>query len=85
MHKWETASTQDIQYIVSRPNLADLGKLKFYVLRGQSTLYGHLTCRASRAAKASTRQLRRYAGRSSAPRAVCGGQRLESGLHLSRP
>jgi serine protease Do len=42
MHKWETASSQDIQYIISRPNLAQMGKLKFYVLRGQNTLYGHL-------------------------------------------
>jgi serine protease Do len=42
MHKWETASEQDIQYIVSRPTLSQMGKLKFYVLRGQSTLYGHI-------------------------------------------
>ena len=42
MHKWETASSQDIQYIISRPNLTQMGKLKFYVLRGQNTLYGHL-------------------------------------------
>jgi serine protease Do len=42
MHRWETASEQDIQYIISQPNLADMGKIKFYVLRGQNTLYGHL-------------------------------------------
>jgi serine protease Do len=42
MHKWETASQQDVNYIVSRPSLAEMGKLKFYVLRGQSTLYGHI-------------------------------------------
>jgi serine protease Do len=42
MHKWETASSQDIQYIISRPNLSDLGKMRFYVLRGQHTLYGNL-------------------------------------------
>jgi serine protease Do len=42
MHKWETASEQDVQYIVSRPTLAELGELKFYVLRGQSTLFGHI-------------------------------------------
>ena len=42
MHSWETASEQDIQYIVSRPNFAEMGKIKFYVLRGQNTLYGHL-------------------------------------------
>jgi serine protease Do len=43
MHRWETASDEDIQYIVNRPNLADMGKIKFYVLRGQNTLYGHLS------------------------------------------
>ena len=47
MHKWETASEQDVQYIVSRPNFADLGKVKFYVLRGQNTLYGHLNVAAN--------------------------------------
>ncbi len=46
MHKWETASDQDIQYIISRPNLDQLGKLKFYVLRGQNTLYGHINVAA---------------------------------------
>jgi serine protease Do len=46
MHKWETASEQDVQYIVSRPNLEQLGKLKFYVLRGQSTLFGHINVAA---------------------------------------
>jgi serine protease Do len=48
MHKWETSSEQDIQYIVSRPTLAQMGKLKFYVLRGQNTLYGHLSVAAKR-------------------------------------
>ena len=42
MHKWETASPQDVQYIVSRPNLSQMGKLKFYVLRGQHTFQGNL-------------------------------------------
>jgi serine protease Do len=39
MHGWETASAQDIQYIVSRPDLSEQGKLKFFLLRGQNTLY----------------------------------------------
>ena len=42
MHKWETASEQDVQYIVSRTTLDQIGQLKFYVLRGQSTLFGHI-------------------------------------------
>jgi serine protease Do len=55
MHKWETASEQDIQYIVARPTLADMGKLKFYVLRGQSTLYGHLSVAKNLDAAGATR------------------------------
>jgi len=42
MHGWETASAQDIDYIVTRPNLAEIGSMKFYVLRGKNMLYGHL-------------------------------------------
>jgi serine protease Do len=42
MHGWETASPQDIEYIVSRPNLGEIGSMKFYVLRGKNMLYGHL-------------------------------------------
>lgn len=54
MHRWETASDQDIQYIISRPDLVELGKIKFYVLRGQDTLYGHLNVAAT-AEKSTTR------------------------------
>jgi serine protease Do len=46
MHRWETSSEDDIKYIISRPNFADMGKIKFYVLRGQNTLYGHLNVAA---------------------------------------
>lgn len=42
MHKWETASEQDIDYIITRPTLTQMSSLKFYVIRGQSTLFGHL-------------------------------------------
>jgi serine protease Do len=58
MHKWETASPQDIQYIISRPTLADMGKLKFFVLRGQNTLYGHINVAATpdTAAQATSRR-----------------------------
>jgi len=47
MHRWETASDQDVQYIISRPNLADMGKIKFYVLRGQDKFVGHLNVAAA--------------------------------------
>jgi serine protease Do len=58
MHKWETASPQDVDYIISQPNLDQLGKIKFYVLRGQNTLYGHLNV-ASTATSASRGTSRR--------------------------
>jgi serine protease Do len=56
MHKWETASEQDMQYIITRPTLAQMGKLKFYVLRGQNTLYGHLSVAATAPAQGSGRR-----------------------------
>jgi serine protease Do len=56
MHKWETASEQDMQYIITRPTLAQMGKLKFYVLRGQNTLYGHLSVAATAPAQGSARR-----------------------------
>jgi serine protease Do len=46
MHRWETASNQDIQWIITHPNLNEMGKLKFFVLRGDSTLYGHINVAA---------------------------------------
>jgi serine protease Do len=54
MQGWETASAQDIQYIVSLPNLDQIGKVKFYLLRGQNTLYqGYLTLNPSDSATRS--------------------------------
>lgn len=59
MHRWETASPQDIQYILSRPNIAEIGKIKFYVLRGQSTLYGHLNVASKVSSSESGATMRR--------------------------
>jgi len=47
MNGWETASSQDIEYIVTRPNLQQIGPMKFYVLRGKTMLYGHLDVSAT--------------------------------------
>jgi serine protease Do len=54
VHKWETASQQDIDYIISRPNLAQMGKLHFFVLRGQQTLYGDLNVAARSTSSSDT-------------------------------
>jgi serine protease Do len=56
MHGWETASAQDIDYIVTRPNLAEIGSMKFYVLRGKSMLYGHLDMASTASAATNTTQ-----------------------------
>ncbi len=44
MHRWETASEDDIEYIVNvkSKELANLNGVKFYVLRGNETLYGEM-------------------------------------------
>jgi serine protease Do len=43
MHVWETVSLENVTYILGRPDFAQLDPLKFYLLRGSETLYGHLT------------------------------------------
>ncbi|MEX2559627.1 MAG: trypsin-like peptidase domain-containing protein [Pirellulales bacterium] len=43
MHVWETISPDNVAYILGRPDFADLEPLKFYILRGNETFYGHLT------------------------------------------
>jgi serine protease Do len=58
MLTWETASPQDVQYIISRPNLSQVGKLTFYVLRGQTTLRGDLDL-ATKPARSDQATLRR--------------------------
>ncbi|MEM6797987.1 MAG: trypsin-like peptidase domain-containing protein [Planctomycetota bacterium] len=55
MHTWETASSQDIRYIVTRPNLDSIGSMKFYILRGKETLYGHMNV-ASKARRTTSRR-----------------------------
>lgn len=42
MHVWETVSLDHISYVLTRPELPSLDPLKFYILRGNETLYGFL-------------------------------------------
>ncbi|MBN2021326.1 MAG: trypsin-like peptidase domain-containing protein [Pirellulales bacterium] len=42
MHIWETVSLENVSYILSRPDLAQNGPVKFYILRGNETLFGFL-------------------------------------------
>lgn len=42
LHIWETISFENVSYVVEHPQLNDFAPLKFYVLRGEETLWGHL-------------------------------------------
>ena len=43
MHIWETITLDNVNYMLDRPDFATLEPVKFYILRGTETLYGHLT------------------------------------------
>lgn len=43
MHVWETVTEDNVQYILNRPDFASFEPIKFYILRGSETLYGHMT------------------------------------------
>ena len=42
LHVWETVNYENIQYVVEHPQLKSFNPLKFYILRGDETLFGHL-------------------------------------------
>jgi serine protease Do len=42
MHVWETVSMENISYILKRPDFSTLSPVKFFILRGDETLYGFL-------------------------------------------
>jgi len=42
MHIWETVSLENVAYITNRSDFAALNPVKFFILRGKETLYGHL-------------------------------------------
>ena len=47
MHIWETISLDNVTYILNRSDLMDLQPVKFYILRGEQTLYGHMRLAAA--------------------------------------
>ena len=42
MHVWETVSLENVAYVLKQDRITAKGPLKFYILRGGQTLYGHL-------------------------------------------
>lgn len=43
MHIWETITADNVSYILDRPDFATLEPVKFYIVRGTETLYGHMS------------------------------------------
>jgi serine protease Do len=42
MHIWETVSLDNVEYVLNRSDFTEFEPVKFYILRGSETLYGHL-------------------------------------------
>jgi serine protease Do len=42
MHIWETATLENVGYILKRSDFTTLAPVKFFILRGDETLYGYL-------------------------------------------
>jgi serine protease Do len=43
MHIWETITLDNVNYVLDRPDFGQIEPVKFYILRGSETLYGHLS------------------------------------------
>jgi len=42
LHLWETVNFENVSYVLDHPQLKTFNPLKFYILRGGETLYGHV-------------------------------------------
>ena len=42
MHIWETVSLDNVAYILKRPDFTSIAPVKFFILRGNETLYGFM-------------------------------------------
>jgi serine protease Do len=51
MHIWETTTLDNVAYILKRPDFQDLNPVKFFILRGDETLYGYLPVAAAKTAQ----------------------------------
>jgi len=43
MHIWETVSLDNVAYILKRPDFGAINPVKFFILRGNETLYGYMS------------------------------------------
>jgi serine protease Do len=42
LHSWETTKPEDVIWVITHKQIATFSPLKFYIIRGRETLYGHL-------------------------------------------
>ena len=42
LHVWETIDQDNVNFVLDHPKLASFSPLKFYILRGRETLFGHI-------------------------------------------
>jgi serine protease Do len=42
LHEWETVNLDNVRWVLDHPELRKFNPVKFYVLRGRETLFGHL-------------------------------------------
>jgi serine protease Do len=47
LHVWETISPENVSYVLNHPQFPNFNPLKFYVLRGSDTLFGHFQVSAT--------------------------------------
>ena len=51
MHIWETVTLENVAYILKQPEFLNLGAVKFFILRGDETLYGQLSLSPTKTAQ----------------------------------
>ena len=42
LHEWETVNMENVRWVLDHPELRTFNPVKFYVLRGRETLFGHI-------------------------------------------
>jgi serine protease Do len=58
MHIWETISRDNVQYVLNHAEFEKFQPLKFFILRGAETLYGHMPLKREPVVQVSRRQER---------------------------
>lgn len=51
LHVWETANYENLEYIMEHPDFVKFRPLKFYILRGNETLYSYLNLNSDAATR----------------------------------